>query len=97
MLLAALSSNNMFLQNWTKLKVSTAKPLVRNSHTACCIAGPLTGQQHPILMIVGGWYTDSSVLGDVWLLDVDKGVWSEVRGYFVSGCVTSNLQAGGQL
>ena len=66
------------LQHWTKLNISGAKPPVRNCHAACCIAGPLTGQYHPQLMVIGGWYTDASTLGDVWLLDVDKGVWSEV-------------------
>ena len=60
------------------MKVSGAKPAVRNSHVACCIAGPLTGQQYPILTMFGGWYTDASLLGDVWLLDMDRGVWSEV-------------------
>ena len=54
------------------------KPPARNSHTTCCIAGPLTGQQHPILMVMGGYATGVGVAGDVWLLDVDKGVWSEV-------------------
>ena len=57
--------------------VSGKKPPARDSHTACCIAGPLTGQEHPLLMIVGGWNAGTA-FSDVWLLDVDKGVWSEV-------------------
>lgn len=69
---------NLSLQQWTKVKVSGAKPPVRNSHAICCIAGLPTGQHHPLLMVVGGWYTDASTLNDVWLLDVDRGVWSEV-------------------
>ena len=32
------------------------------------------GQEHPLLIVMGG----VGVAGDVWLLDVDKGVWSEV-------------------
>ena len=69
----------MFMQHWTKLAVSGVKPRARHGHTTCCIAGPLTGQQHPVLMVVGGCSIDSWVkLRDVWLLDMDKGVWSEV-------------------
>ena len=60
------------------MKVASQKrPPARSSHTACCIAGPLTGQEHPILMVVGGWNVKKA-LSDVWLLDVDKWVWSEV-------------------
>ena len=36
------------------------------------------GQQHPLLMIVGGWDDNYKTFGDVWLLDVNKAVWSEV-------------------
>ena len=67
---------NMSMQHWTKI-FSGKKPPARDSHTACCIAGPLTGQEHPLLMIVGGW-NGGMVFRSLWLLDVDKGVWSEV-------------------
>ena len=53
-------------------------PPVRESHTVCCVAGPLTGQEHPLLMVVGGINGGLKALSDVWLLDVDKGVWSVV-------------------
>lgn len=68
----------MSMQHWTKLNVSGTKPRARHHHASCCIAGPLTGQEHPLLMVVGG--TPNNIIGfaDVWLLDVDKGVWSEV-------------------
>ena len=56
---------------------SGKRPQPRRFHTACCIAGPLTGHEHSVLMAVGGWNGEKA-LGDVWLLDVDKGVWSEV-------------------
>ena len=72
---------NMSIQHWRKLKMSGAKPLARFRHTACCIAGPLTGQEHPLLMVVGG--IGSEYYGDVWLLDVDKGVWSEVGMLYI--------------
>ena len=67
---------NMSMQHWTKVSTGE-KPPARCSHTACCIAGPLTGQEHSVLMVVGGW-NGRKALSDVWLLDVDKGVWSEV-------------------
>ena len=67
---------NMSMQHWTKLMETGDKPPARCDHAACCVAGPLTGQQSPILMVVGGHR--GKALGDVWLLDVDKGVWSEV-------------------
>ena len=66
---------NMSIQHWMKVGIGE-KPPVRNWHTACCIAGPLTGQEHPLLIVVGGF--GPKVFSDVWLLDVDKGVWSEV-------------------
>ena len=68
---------NMSMQHWTKV-ASGKKPTARSSHTACCIAGPLTGQEHPLLMVVRGAGDGWKVFSDVWLLDVDKGVWSEV-------------------
>ena len=66
---------NMSMQHWTKVG-SGKRPQQRYSHKACCIAGPLTGQEHPLLIVTGG--LGSTLYGDVWLLDVDKGVWSEV-------------------
>ena len=68
---------NMSMQHWTKVGTGGKLPVRRSLHTACCIAGPLTGQEHSVLMVVGGW-NGSKVFSDVWLLDVDKGVWSEV-------------------
>ena len=68
----------MLLQHWTELNIRGAKPPARNGHAACCIAGPLTGQQHPLLMVVAGG-VGLNTFGDVWLLDVDNMVWNEVR------------------
>ena len=70
---------NVSMQHWTKLGIIGNKPPTRCYHAVCCIAGPLTGQQHPIVMVVGGWDDDQKVLGDVWLLDVDKRLWTEVN------------------
>lgn len=66
------------MQHWTKMKSSGSKPPARFSHASCCIAGPLTGERHPLLLVVGGVNASNKMLGDVWLLDVNKGVWSEV-------------------
>ena len=67
---------DMSMQCWMKVGIEE-KPPARCWHTACCIAGPLTGQEHSVLMVVGGW-NGWEVFSDVWLLDVDKGEWSEV-------------------
>lgn len=67
----------MPMQHWTKV-ISGKKPPARYYHTACCISGPLTGQEHPLLMVVGGKDLDTECYSDVWLLNVDKGLWSEV-------------------
>lgn len=64
------------MQRWTKLNISGAKPCARSLHTTCCIAGPLTGPQSPLLMTFGGY--GEKTLNDMWLLDFNKGVWSEV-------------------
>ena len=66
------------MQHWTKLDVSEIKPRARSSHATCCIAGPLTKQQDPLLMVIGGEGSGGKTLRDVWLLDVNKAVWSEV-------------------
>ena len=87
-----------FLQHWTKLDIPGAKPPARNNHAACCIAGPLTGQQHPLLMVVAGNGV-SNVFDDVWLLDVDNMVWNEVshsnnlyiRHIFKCACVSPTM------
>jgi len=62
------------------------KPLNREYHAACCIAGPLTGEEHPLLMVIGGRRDDMRIVDDVWILDVDAGVWTEV-----GTCTTKNF------
>ena len=69
---------NMSLQHWMKVGSGKKKLPGRSLHAACCIAGPLTGQEHPLLLVVGGDTGGWDVFSDVGLLDVDKGVWSEV-------------------
>ena len=72
------------MQHWTKLNISGAKPTAREYHAACCIAGPLTGQEHPLVLVIGGC-ARTRILRDAWLLDVDNEVWSQVS--VVSECL----------
>ena len=69
-------------QHWSKVKTSGGRPPARSSHAACCIAGPLTGQPHPLLMVTGGG--DFGALSDVWVLDVAQGLWSQVLHVCIS-------------
>ena len=62
-------------QHWTKVQIKGKKPAPRYWHATLCIEDPHTGH-HPLLMVVGG--VGSSVLSDVWLLEVINGVWTEV-------------------
>ena len=80
-----------FPQHWTKLDTTGGpRPPARDSHAACCIAGPLTGQEHPLLLVGGGYSGDD--LKDMWVLDVDRGVWSEVSGLIV-WCMMSYIKS----
>ncbi len=49
-------------------------PVEREGHAACCLN---YGQDHPQLLVHGGLGNDST-LGDVWILSVATGEWSEV-------------------
>ena len=51
-------------------------PEARSSHSACCLN---YGEEHPTLLVSGGLGKGSKVLGDMWILDVDSGKWTEVR------------------
>jgi hypothetical protein len=62
--------------HWTKVQSTGTIPTARSTHAACCLGYTLTGQ-HSSLMVVGGW-SGSTVLSDVWLLDVTNWSWSEV-------------------
>ena len=85
-----------FPQHWTKLDTTGGpRPPARGSHAACCISGPLTGQEHPLLLVGGGWdgkVFRRNVFKDMWVLDVDRGVWSEVSGLIV-WCMMSYIKS----
>ena len=51
-------------------------PEARSGHAACCLN---TGEDHPMVLVSGGVGEGGKVLGDMWILDVDSGKWTEVR------------------
>ena len=51
------------------------QPVERYYHGACCLN---YGEDNPKLLISGG-LKDTNVLGDMWILDVNSGKWTEVR------------------
>ena len=51
-------------------------PEARAVHSAC----PLNyGEEHSTVLVSGGVDKGDDVLGDMWILDVDSGKWTEVR------------------
>lgn len=70
------------MQRWNKLKVTGKKPSGRVGHTTSCI----TKGSSPIVAVVGGVGEKKLTYADVWLLDVRKGQWSEVRMWY--SCVS---------
>ncbi len=50
-------------------------PVERAAHAACCLN---YGQDHPQLLVHGGVDNDYNVLGDMLILDIDTGKWTEV-------------------
>ena len=50
-------------------------PEEREGHAACCLN---YGEDHPIVLVSGGVGNGDKVLGNIWMLDVDNGKWTEV-------------------
>ena len=71
-------------QHWSKVKTSGGRPSARMYHAACCIAGPLTEQPHPLLIVICGRAVGLVALSDVWVLDVAQGLWSQVLHVCIS-------------
>ena len=61
------------------------KPTRRSFHAACCLK---YGEDRPKVLISGGLNEGKNVLGDMWILDVDSGMWTEVRVWFTAKFVT---------
>ena len=51
-------------------------PEARLGHSACTFN---YGEEHPTVLVSGGLSKGLKVLGDMWVLDVDSGKWTEVR------------------
>ena len=51
-------------------------PVRRSRHAACCLN---YGEDHPKVLISGGLNEYNSVLGDLWIADINSGKWTEVR------------------
>ena len=73
------------VQEVTKVKPARGDhwPEGRDNHAACCLN---CGEAHPVVLVYGGLGTDYSVRGDMWILDVDTGKWSEVKMLQVPLC-----------
>ena len=51
-------------------------PVRRSRHAACCLN---YGEDHPKVLLSGGLNEYNSVLGDLWIVDINSGKWTEVR------------------
>ena len=64
-------------QEWTKVERPRGAPwpVERSSHAACCLN---YGEEHPQLLVTGGWDNSGTTLQDAWILDANSGRWREV-------------------
>ena len=70
------SHSVLFMQHFSKMDTQGEScPKGKSEHAAVCLG---YGGDHPQLLVTGG-IDRSSVLSDVWLLDVQSGRWREVR------------------
>ncbi|XP_064393444.1 uncharacterized protein LOC135340943 isoform X2 [Halichondria panicea] len=74
--------NEVYMFDFRTMEVSKVKPVHgepwpvgRSHHAACCLN---YGQDHPQLLMYGGLDNDGKTLGDMWILNVDTGKWTEV-------------------
>ena len=71
------SHSVLFMQHFSKMDTQGEScPKGRSLHGAVCLG---YGGDHPQLLVTGGRTNRSSVLSDMWLLDVQSGRWREVR------------------
>ena len=66
-------------QEWTKLERAEGAPwpAERSDHAACCLNYE---QDHPQVLVTGGWDKNGNTINDMWILDVQSGRWREVSG-----------------
>ena len=70
----------ILMQHWTTLDVSGTKPPSRSSNGSFSLLG---SDNRPLLMVVGGLGNDAEFFSDIWQLDIDNGVWTEVSNMVV--------------
>ncbi len=68
----------LLLQTWrlVSCKSSNQCPEGRHGHIATCLG---YGGQHKYLLISGGFDSSYKTLHDLWLLDLQSGLWEQVR------------------
>ncbi len=71
-------------------------PVERTDHAACCLN---YGEDHPQLLVYGGMRkegmsNDPKILGDMWILDVNTGKWTEVSLSMWHKCKNSQFAIG---
>ena len=47
-------------------------PVGRAFHSSCLLAGPLTGHQHPVVVVVGGQDNNKDIISDLQLWIMKK-------------------------
>ena len=52
-------------------------PVGRDYHSSCLLAGPLSGHQHPVVVVVGGEDKNMDALSDLWIMKQEQ-TWKKV-------------------
>ena len=52
-------------------------PVGREDHSSCLLAGPLTGHQHPVVVVVGGQKFFLGTHSDLWIMKREQ-TWEKV-------------------
>ena len=52
-------------------------PVGSKHHSSCLLAGPLTGHQHPVVVVVGGQDNELDTLSDLWVMKREQ-TWKKV-------------------
>ena len=66
-------------------------PIRRYYHSSCLLAGPLTGHQHPVVVVVGGRDNNMLTLRDLWIMKREQ-TWKKVcHMYTFVGGVCRNV------
>ena len=61
------------------MKINRNEPEARWGHKACVVyVSSLQGEQHTLLLIMGGTNSKEEDLEDMWILDINSGIWKEV-------------------